>query len=699
MGINRLLPFLENSSRSVHISHFRGCTAAIDSYCWLHKGTFGCCEKLARGEDTNGYVLYCLKYIRILQNAGVRPIMVFDGRHLPAKRETEEKRREQRKIARKRAAELLRLDRANEARNYLRQCIDVTHDMALALIKECRQMGVDCIVAPYEADAQLAYLNLKKIADVVITEDSDLVLFGCDKILFKLDLLGQCTLVEREKLYLSMQMSPDVYTFDKFRYMCILSGCDYIQSLPGIGLKKALKFIKLTANPEIYQILSKLPSYLNMRQIVVTNEYKEEFMVALATFKHQIVFDPLTRKLIHLTDPESCGTPKEHCRNAGDFFDEETAFQLALGNIDPFSLKKVDDWNPDKAPLKFSSIWSRDYRKIVKEIKPPSPSLLRKVKSTKSVDVTIQVKSLSVVEKDDDFQEELQIYKTTKVETVEEIDYKSKEKEENIVKSTVNERKSFNPFIKENRMARTTIDPNRIVRSRFFSKTNSNTTTDSCSSDETSGYFTQESTTLTEQNSVTNSDLKDSPVKNLSPLKERFSPEKNEKQSPIENIDILCDVIEMEAKEEAAMKNNIHNETTSSNKTSISERFSLERTRRKIVFLESKRPTTVETESDEIVLSCSTEEEEEKTASSPKAFDRVSLDKRKRSVSTDEEIDNGNDSNVENLTPPCRTSTSQIVKKSNTGPCRSFGLRKKTVKKMAGKNQPTLLSMFAAIKK
>lgn len=40
-------------------------------------------------------------------------------------------------------------------------------------------MGIDVIVAPYEADAQLAYLNTTQIADYVITEDSDLVLFGC----------------------------------------------------------------------------------------------------------------------------------------------------------------------------------------------------------------------------------------------------------------------------------------------------------------------------------------------------------------------------------------------------------------------------------------------------------------------------------------------------------------------------------------
>lgn len=64
----------------------------------------------------------------------------------------------------------------------MRRSVDVNHEMALNVIKECRRKNVDCIVAPYEADAQLAYLNLKNIAQVVITEDSDLLLFGCTRV-------------------------------------------------------------------------------------------------------------------------------------------------------------------------------------------------------------------------------------------------------------------------------------------------------------------------------------------------------------------------------------------------------------------------------------------------------------------------------------------------------------------------------------
>jgi exonuclease 1 len=51
---------------------------------------------------------------------------------------------------------------------------------------------VQFIVAPYEADAQMAYLVRIGLADIVITEDSDLLAYGCNEILFKLDKAGAC---------------------------------------------------------------------------------------------------------------------------------------------------------------------------------------------------------------------------------------------------------------------------------------------------------------------------------------------------------------------------------------------------------------------------------------------------------------------------------------------------------------------------
>ena len=55
-------------------------------------------------------------------------------------------------------------------------------DYNVYIFQVCRERGIDCIVAPYEADAQLAFLNKAGIAQVIVTEDSDLLLFGCDRV-------------------------------------------------------------------------------------------------------------------------------------------------------------------------------------------------------------------------------------------------------------------------------------------------------------------------------------------------------------------------------------------------------------------------------------------------------------------------------------------------------------------------------------
>lgn len=62
-------------------------------------------------------------------------------------------------------------------------CPGAVRTLTGPLSQAARALGVDCLVAPYEADAQLAYLNKAGIVQAVITEDSDLLAFGCKKVL------------------------------------------------------------------------------------------------------------------------------------------------------------------------------------------------------------------------------------------------------------------------------------------------------------------------------------------------------------------------------------------------------------------------------------------------------------------------------------------------------------------------------------
>jgi exonuclease 1 len=65
------------------------------------------------------------------------------------------------------------------------KAVSVSNAMIMKFIAILRRMNIEFLVSPYEADAQLAYLSKIKIVDVVISEDSDCIPYGCRTILFK----------------------------------------------------------------------------------------------------------------------------------------------------------------------------------------------------------------------------------------------------------------------------------------------------------------------------------------------------------------------------------------------------------------------------------------------------------------------------------------------------------------------------------
>lgn len=63
-----------------------------------------------------------------------------------------------------------------------------------------RAENIPYVVAPYEADAQLIYLEAHNYVDGILTEDSDLLVFGAKTVLFKMDGEGKVCEVKRERL-------------------------------------------------------------------------------------------------------------------------------------------------------------------------------------------------------------------------------------------------------------------------------------------------------------------------------------------------------------------------------------------------------------------------------------------------------------------------------------------------------------------
>ncbi|NXK08645.1 EXO1 Exonuclease, partial [Herpetotheres cachinnans] len=419
MGIQGLLQFIKEAAEPAHVKKYKGQTVAVDTYCWLHKGAYACAEKLARGEPTDLYVAFCMKLVDMLLSFGIKPILVFDGCTLPSKKEVEKARREKRQASLLKGKQLLQEGRLSEARECFGRSVNVTHFMAHEVIKAARGRGVDCIVAPYEADAQLAYLNKTGMVQAIITEDSDLLAFGCKKVFLKIDKFGNGLEIDQARLG-NCKPLGNVFTEEKFRYMCILSGCDYLSSIHGIGLAKACKLLKLANNPDIIKVIKKMGQYLKMN-ITVPEEYIQGFTRANNTFLYQLVFDPVNRKLVPL-NPYGDDIDPETLIYAGRHFGDDTAFQIAIGNIDIDTMEQIDNYNPDTAqvtPLFGSysvqqrscgwndrhanhanSIWSRDYKFGSNADTVPHKMHLLEKPTTKGMEKIISVKGLKLPRKE-----------------------------------------------------------------------------------------------------------------------------------------------------------------------------------------------------------------------------------------------------------------------------------------------------------
>ncbi|KAL2053733.1 hypothetical protein ABVK25_006037 [Lepraria finkii] len=163
MGISGLLPLLKSIQKPCNLKKFAGQTIGVDAYGWLHRGTVACAIDLALGKPTTKYVDFSMHRVRMLLHFGVIPYIVFDGDNLPSKAATEVERAKRREESKRKGLELYRLNKPSQAHLELQKAVDVTPEMARQLIDELKKIGVQYVVAPYEADAQLVYLERKGI--------------------------------------------------------------------------------------------------------------------------------------------------------------------------------------------------------------------------------------------------------------------------------------------------------------------------------------------------------------------------------------------------------------------------------------------------------------------------------------------------------------------------------------------------------
>ncbi|KAI0905162.1 hypothetical protein F4823DRAFT_154690 [Ustulina deusta] len=335
MGIQGLLPLLKSIQRPTELKKFEGETFGVDAYGWLHRGAISCAIELAQGKPTRKYVDFAMNRVRMVKHFGVTPYLVFDGDFLPSKAATEASRSKRREDGRKLGLELLKAGKPSQAYQELQKAIDVTPEMARHLIEALKKANIPYVVAPYEADAQLVYLERQGIISGILSEDSDLLVFGAKRLVTKLDQYGQCVEVNRRDFNACREVSFIGWDDRMFRQMAILSGCDYLESIPGLGLKTAHRLLR--KHKTVDRIIRTLQFEGKHR---IPAEYLTLFHQAERTFLYQWAFCPTSRKLVNLTALPSDLDP-DQLPFIGSFVEPQLAQRIATGDINPITKQEI----------------------------------------------------------------------------------------------------------------------------------------------------------------------------------------------------------------------------------------------------------------------------------------------------------------------------------------------------------------------
>ena len=194
------------------------------------------------GEETSHIQGMYYRAVRMLEE-GIKPVFVFEGKPPELKREELMKR------SMKRDGANVELQRAIDAgdkdaiEKFSKRTIKVTPQHNDDCKKLLRLMGIPVFDAPSEAEAQCAQLVKENKCYAVSTEDMDTLTLGSPILLRKLmaPKSEKAPVLEYNHANLLQELG---LTNDQFIDLCILCGCDYVERIPGVGPKGALKLIR-----------------------------------------------------------------------------------------------------------------------------------------------------------------------------------------------------------------------------------------------------------------------------------------------------------------------------------------------------------------------------------------------------------------------------------------------------------------------
>jgi len=351
MGIPNLLRILKQISNKRSLSTYKGKKAGIDGYTWLHRSLYCIGEGILKNPvDITKCINYFTKKLQLLLRNEITPIFIFDGDKLPMKINEEDKREIKRKEYEKEAENMLKMNNVYGAIYKKIEAFDVTPEFAYEFMKILKIYHVEYYVAPYEADAQLAYLSHINYIDFIITEDSDLLAYGCKCVLYKLGTLKNEPIdVGEEILWDNIKNSKEIkfknFSKDKFLSFCILCGCDYLK-ISGVGPKLSNEALNKfdDYNKFLGYVFNK--SCIQGSIIDTIKKYEKTFL----TFRYQVVYCPKEKRMKYFNDIKNDHNYSFLNKYKNDLsflgvLDFDNIDKYVKGEINPITKKEINENN------------------------------------------------------------------------------------------------------------------------------------------------------------------------------------------------------------------------------------------------------------------------------------------------------------------------------------------------------------------
>ncbi|KAL5106391.1 Flap endonuclease 1 [Taenia crassiceps] len=262
------------------------------------------------GESTSHLMGMFYRTIRMLEG-GLKPVYVFEGKPPRLKSGELAKRTERREENAKELGKAKEVGDVEAIEKYSRRLVKITSQHSEDCKTLLRLMGVPFVEAPGEAEAQCAALAKSGKVFAVGTEDMDALAFGAPVLLRHLT-FSEARKMPVQEFNLQKILDSMDLTMNQFVHLCVMLGCDYCESIKGIGPKKSVELIQR------YKSLESILEHIDTKKYQPPEGwvYKE----AVRLFVEPDVIDPATIEL-RWTEPNEDGIVEFMCAKNG--FNEE----------------------------------------------------------------------------------------------------------------------------------------------------------------------------------------------------------------------------------------------------------------------------------------------------------------------------------------------------------------------------------------